>query len=173
MGSSAVKGFSQKYPVGQNEASGKVIGIVQICAFMPPSNASLYDMVSHAPNAPFHHPDSNGWGIIDSANSIDLFYNDLTVEVATSWVAKLRRQSYVTFTDRENVYSGWLDVPVWFLLCTRDQAIPIQAQEAMITAAKEAGTSVETQYLDSGHVPFLGKANETLDVIQRALESFR
>ncbi|KAE8395018.1 hypothetical protein BDV23DRAFT_116016 [Aspergillus alliaceus] len=140
---------------------------------MPPSNTSLYDMVSHAPNAPFHHPDSNGWEIFDNANPIDLFYNDLTVEVTTSWVAKLRRQSYATLTERENAYSGWLDVPVWYLLCTRDQAIPILAPEAMVAAAKEAGASVETQYLDSGHVPFLDKADETPDFIQRALESFR
>ncbi|KAF5858961.1 hypothetical protein ETB97_003564 [Aspergillus alliaceus] len=76
VGCAAVKGSSQKHPVEQNDASGKVIGIVQIC-------------------------------------------------------------------------------------------------EAMVAAAKEAGASVETQYLDSGHVPFLGKADETPDFIQRALESFR
>ena len=44
---------------------------------------------------------------------------------------------------------GWRDVPATYVICERDHAIPVAAQEAM---AARAGT---TQRLDSDHSPFL------------------
>lgn len=167
VGCSAANGFTEKNPSRLTPSSGKVVGIVQVCAFTPPSKTSLFDLVN--PSVAFHH-DHEGWQIIDTTDPVNVFYNDLSPDQAQYWKSRLLKQSTSPLTDREPVYAGWADVPVWYLLCTRDQAIPIQAQEGMVAAARAAGASITTKTLDAGHSPFLSKPDETVGFILEAVE---
>ncbi|KAJ5098223.1 hypothetical protein N7532_005224 [Penicillium argentinense] len=170
VGCSSVKGFSDKDTSRLGPGSGRVIGIVQVCAFTPPSGKSLYNMID-IDNA-FHHSGPDGWEVIDSGDPINLFYNDIPSEDAKIRTSRLLKQSTATLKDEENIHAGWAEVPVWYLLCTRDQAIPIQIQEMMVSAAQNAGASFTTRSLDSGHSPFLSKPAETTGFILEAVQAF-
>jgi hypothetical protein len=169
VGCSAVKGFTKKDPSRLSDASGYVVGIIQLCAFTPPAKHSLYDVVG---TPAFHQHGPDGWEIIHNGDPRNLFYNDLSEEEAQHWKSLLRKQSTASFLDRENVYPGWADVPVWYLCCSKDNAIPIAGQEAGITAARIFGAEFTTRYIDCGHSPFLSKSKETAQFISTALASF-
>lgn len=171
VGCSSAKGFTQKDPSRLISGSGKVVGIVQVCAFTPPSNTALYDLVNL--DTSFHHSGPDGWECIDNGEPLDLFYNDISREEGELWKSRLLKQSSASLKDRENVYAGWADVPVWYLLCQRDQAIPIQMQEMMVAAARDAGADFTSKSLDASHSPFLSKPNETVEFIFAALEDFK
>ncbi|KAJ6084186.1 hypothetical protein N7486_010986 [Penicillium sp. IBT 16267x] len=166
VGCSSVKGYTQKDPSRLTPKSGKVVGIIQICAFMAPSNTSLYDLVD--PSLAFYHAGEDGWEVIDQ-DPIAVFYNDLSLEDASFWKSRLRKHSAAAFKDSSNVYAGWADVPVSYIFCTNDCAIPIQSQEAMVKAAKEAGASISTRSLDASHSPFLSRPRETISAITESL----
>ncbi|KAJ5587141.1 uncharacterized protein N7459_002906 [Penicillium hispanicum] len=171
VGCTSVQGFSRKNSSRLSDDAGHVLGIVQLCAFMPPPNASLYDLIDL--DTSFHHADAAGWEIIDNGEPAHVFYNDLSPEDAQLWKSRLLKHSNGTLTDRDNVYAGWADVPVWYLVCSRDQAIPLQVQETMVAAAQNAGASVTTKYLEASHSPFLSKPDETAEFILEAVGSFK
>jgi hypothetical protein len=80
VGCSAVKGFTAKDSSKLGSAKGQVVGIIEICAFMVPSNASIRDLVASGPGGGFRtHTSPDGWEAIDD-DTIDLFYNDLPAE---------------------------------------------------------------------------------------------
>jgi pimeloyl-ACP methyl ester carboxylesterase len=168
VGCSSIKGFSEKDSSRLTRDSGKVVGIIQLCAFTAPSNTALYDMIDV--DKSFHHSDSHGWEIIDGGDPEEIFYNDLTPEDAGIWKSRLLKHSSATVKDRANVYAGWADVPLSYVFCTKDGAIPIQAQEAMVAAARETGAFVTTKTLEAGHSPFLSKPEETVGVFLEILE---
>jgi len=62
--------------------------------------------------------------------------------------------------------ASWKTIPSSYLLCEQDRAIPAEAQEAMVDAARELGAIVEIVRLDSGHSPFLSKPKETVEWIR-------
>ena len=62
-------------------------------------------------------------------------------------------------------YAGYKDIPCAYLLCRKDQAIPLEVQENMV---KGAGFEIYTETLDAGHSPFLSQPKETADVVRRA-----
>ena len=64
-------------------------------------------------------------------------------------------------------------MPVWYLICTRDQAIPVKWQEAAVNAAKEAGADIRAEYLDCGHSPFLSRVDETVRFIGGVSETLK
>ena len=172
VGCSSVKGFTAKDPSKlSSTAKGKVVGIIQLCAFLAPANISLYDIVDREKG--FHHAGADGWEMIDNGDPVDLFYNDLPLETAKYWASRLQGQSSGPLGDKENVYPGWADVPVWYLLCTKDQAMLLKYQEAMVNAAKEAGAKMTTEYLDCSHSPFLSRVDETVGFIGRAVEALK
>lgn len=87
VGCSSMKGFSEKDPFNLRAGYRKVVGIVQICAFTPPSNKSLYNMID--PDTTFHHSDPDGLGCIDNSEPTDIFYNDIPPEEAELWKDRL------------------------------------------------------------------------------------
>ncbi|CAI7624803.1 unnamed protein product [Penicillium manginii] len=153
VGSSSVKGFTQKDPSKLGPGSGKVVGIVQICAFTPASKTALYDIINL--DTPFHHSGPDGWELIDNGEPIDLFYHDISPEDAQQWKGRLLKHSSASFKDRESVYAGWADVP-----------------EMMVAAARDAGADFTTKSLDASHSPFLSKPNDTVGFILEALGDF-
>lgn len=168
VGCTSVSGFTKKDPTKLTPNSGKVIGLIQLCAFMPQTGASLYDMIGST--GLFHHTGPDGWEEIDQDPEA-LFYNDLSPEDVHYWKTRLLKHSAATLRDSVNVYAGWADVPVSYFFCTKDSAIPVQAQQAMVQGAKEAGASITTRTLDTSHSPFLSKPEETINAIAESLKS--
>ena len=72
----------------------------------------------------------------------------------------------------ESTYAGWLDVPVWYLACTEDSALPVHVQRAFLKRAKDSGANITVREIRSGHSPFLSMPKETAECILEAIASF-
>lgn len=174
-GCSAVKGFTEKDPSRLDNNSGRVIGIIQLCAFMPPPKNAQYEFLGPIieSRAPFYHSSPDGWNLLNSDIDVnDVFYNDLPREQAEIWKGRLLKQSTGCVEDLENLYPGWMDVPVSYIFTTQDHALPVHAQEALVAAAEKAGASITSKRLDSGHSPFLSRVNETVNMFLEEIGGF-
>ena len=69
-----------------------------------------------------------------------VFYNTCPPEVADAAAARLRPQTIASFVEPVRSVA-WRDVPATYVICDRDQAIPVPAQEAMSARAGSTGPS--------------------------------
>lgn len=95
------------------------------------------------------------------------FYNDLTDEQAAPFVALLKPQSIVSCEDPIGFAADELTIPVYYLLCEDDRALPAFIQQRAcdgIPALKRKLTWA------SGHFPFLTEpgrfVEEIVDIIK-------
>ena len=175
VGGSAVNGYTEKNPAKLKQGWGKVIGLCYVCAFMPAAGKSLIEMVGSRDTL-FHVAGPDGWEVIHKQDPRGLFYGDIPKEDQDYWVSQLKNQSTATFekgSGSEGVYEGFLDVPLWYLICTEDQAIPLPVQQGMIGMAKEKGSQVVEKTLECSHSPFLSKPDETVQFIVDAATAFQ
>jgi len=91
----------------------------------------------------------------------DVFYNDVEPDVAAAAAARLQPQTYAAVTDRLTA-AAWQAVPTTYVICDRDNAIPVFAQEAM----SQRATHVER--LSAGHSPFLSQQDGLVRIVSRA-----
>lgn len=69
-----------------------------------------------------------------------MFYHDVPADEAAYWVSKLTPQALKPLAEGgEYAYSGWKDVPVWYLATKEDKALPFAAQQWFVQTAKDAG----------------------------------
>lgn len=64
-----------------------------------------------------------------------------------------------------------MKIPSTYLICEKDNAIPLSAQEGMVKAAQNAGADFTSEKFDTGHSPFLVKPKETAEFLMRAAGS--
>lgn len=62
-----------------------------------------------------------------------------------------------------------MTIPSVYLICEDDAAIPVFAQEGMVTQAQEAGAPLMSERIKAGHSPFLTHPEETAEVCIRAI----
>ena len=180
-GTSAVKGFTRRNAsklTSQNV--GRVVGLVQLTAWLPTEdNDSLAKIISdfdrRHPDLPYigvrAETDERGWWVLQG-NPADYFYSDMPEEEAKKRVAKLIKFSAQILVAEDSVYAGWRDVPMWYLVCTKDMAIRTELQEDMIRKCREGGADITTRACDAGHSPFATKFDETIAFIEDAVKSF-
>jgi pimeloyl-ACP methyl ester carboxylesterase len=94
-------------------------------------------------------------------NGEPVFYNTTASETAGAAAARLRPQTKASFEQPVRSVA-WCDVPSTYVICERDKAIPVPAQEAM---AARAGT---THRLDTDHSPFLNEPDAVAALISEA-----
>ncbi|OAP60586.1 hypothetical protein AYL99_05588 [Fonsecaea erecta] len=180
-GCSAVKGFTRKdSSKRKGEKSGYVSGLIQITAWTPSGNeTSLADLGEDFARS---HPeikisrmktktDDEGWSEVDGEPA-KYFYNDLPREVAEKWTSKLIKFSAAIRGARDSVYAGWRDVPVWYLICTEDNAIKKELQEHMVEKCRALGADISTRECEAGHSPMLSRPGETVAFIEDAVRAF-
>ncbi len=183
-GTSAIKGFTEKDPsrleIGR---SGHVVGLVQVTAWVPVANeVSLADVGQEFAR---RHPkptkprdirlvveDSDeGWAEL-KGNPAEAFYNDLSDEEGKLWVSKLIKFSSAMRLARDSVYAGWIDVPMWYLLCTEDKTIVLELQQDLVDRCREAGANVTTRECESGHSPMLSRPGDVVAFVEDAVKAF-
>jgi len=171
VGSSAIKSLTKpKQDVGDNK-SGHVIGLVMIATGFCKTGLSFLDGFGGAP-PPIWRLDP-GEFVVLTVPAKDLFYHDLPDEEGNYWVSKLTKQSSNSLTTGgEYCYSGWKDVPVWYLATTEDKALPIEAQKYFVQLAKDSGADVTMKEIESSHSPMLSKPKETVKFIVQAVVAF-
>lgn len=104
----------------------------------------------------------------DIENTEHIFYNDLTPEYAENMRQLLKQQSFQTFKSKLT-YAAYRDIPTTYLLCTRDNAIPIVGQEGMVEQAKKSGAEISTVTLEASHSPFCSMPDAVAEACQRSV----
>lgn len=92
-------------------------------------------------------------------------FNDLPKEEGERWAKMSTRHSGSTFPATLS-HSGFKDVPVSYLLCTKDLAQEPELQRASIAMMeKQIGDKIEVTEIDSGHAPNVSRPKEVADWI--------
>ena len=93
-------------------------------------------------------------------------YNDLSPAEQDYWVSELRPQSSVALLTPLTC-SAYEHVPVTYLYCEKDEAIPIGMQKMMVDACP---VDVETETCTAGHSPYLSQIGVVVGCIVRIAE---
>ncbi|THX25512.1 hypothetical protein D6D10_09895 [Aureobasidium pullulans] len=101
--------------------------------------------------------------------AINILYNDLDHNEALKAVWKLEPQSYgVNTSIIPDQVAGITGIPVSYLRCEHDRAVPLAVQNAAVEALREKGGHVYKEVAKSGHSPFLKMPEETARFIRKA-----
>jgi pimeloyl-ACP methyl ester carboxylesterase len=131
--------------------------LVYLTAFMLDEGESLADIVGRTP-PDWQIPDAEGKALTVE-NPQRVFYNTCPPEVADAAAARLRPHTIAAFVQPVRSVA-WREVPSTYVICDRDNAIPVPAQEQM---AARAGT---THRLESDHSPFLTNPDAVAQLIR-------
>ena len=138
------------------EGAGGADHIVYVAAFVLDVGESLFGAVGGvAPD--WWQPDGDG-SLITALRPEEIFFNDCSPEATAAAVARLQPQTRKSFTD-ELTRTAWREIATTYVICERDNAIPVFAQEAM---AARAG---RVERLDASHSPFLSRPDELAQII--------
>jgi pimeloyl-ACP methyl ester carboxylesterase len=131
--------------------------LVYVTAFMLDEGESLSTIAGSTP-PDWQVPEPDG-RTLTVAGAQEVFYNTCPPDVADAAAARLRPQTIAALVQPVKSVA-WRDVPSTYVICDRDNAIPVPAQEAM---AARAGT---THRLDSDHSPFLNDPDAVAELIR-------
>lgn len=96
---------------------------------------------------------------IDPAAAAAAFFSDCTAADVEAAVTRLRPVSPSSMTGLP-CDEPWRNKPSSYIFCTRDRALPLEAQQAFA-----AGLSGTTHSLDSSHSPFWSRPAEVAEII--------
>ncbi|KAJ2971758.1 hypothetical protein NQ176_g7537 [Zarea fungicola] len=171
VGNSAVKGFSRKSE-GRANAKANVIGIVMMATGFTVTGMAFLDAMGGQPPPSWVINTETGFADI-VVDKRDMLYHDLPEEEGKEWVAKLTQHALPSLlSGGEFAYSGWEDVPTWYLKTLEDHALPVELQEYTIKVAREAGADVTDRGIATSHSPMLSRPKEVGDFITEAVEYF-
>ncbi|OJJ61427.1 hypothetical protein ASPSYDRAFT_43362 [Aspergillus sydowii CBS 593.65] len=174
VGNSAIKGFT--CPKNTDDHSdpnqGSVIGLVLIASGFTFTGLAFMDpFFGHPP--PFWRVNAETGFAEITADPRELFYHDLPAEEGEYWVSQLASQSLKSlFEGGEHSYSGWLDVPVWYIGTVEDRGLPVVVQRMQMGMGRAMGADVVHRELRTSHSPFLSQPDETVGIILEAVEAF-
>ncbi|WP_438026637.1 alpha/beta hydrolase [Sorangium sp. So ce233] len=140
--------------------TGKVAHIVYLCAFMLGPGESLLSAIGGQP-PPWWITSADG-ATVTAADPRSVFYNDCAEEVAAAAEAALVPQARAAFTQPLSA-AAWQELPTTYVICQRDNAIPVFAQEAMSQRARKV------LRLDASHSPFLSRPDEVAAIVRDVL----
>ncbi|KAL2825493.1 alpha/beta-hydrolase [Aspergillus cavernicola] len=179
IGNSAIKGFTQQQQQFLNmesesvPVSGTVIGLILIASGFTLTGLAFLDLSLGHPPPFFQANTSTGYAELTTPSPREFFYHDLPGEEGEFWVSQLTTQSLKSLNGGgEFAYSGWMDVPVWYIGTIEDHGLPVLAQRMLVGMARGMGGRVEHYELRTSHSPFLSRPEETVGVLVRAVEAF-
>nr|CEG05257.1 unnamed protein product [Fusarium clavum]CEG05899.1 unnamed protein product [Fusarium clavum] len=190
VGNSAVKGFSkQAFPPNKppsssqssvpTSASGKghsetgyVVGLVLIATGFCFTGLTFMDHFLNVTPPFFRVNKETGFADL-AVRPQRFFYHDLPPAEADHATSMLSTQSLKALSEgRDYSYSGWLDVPVWFIGTTEDQGLPVVVQRAQIGMVRVLGGHVVYTELQTSHSPFLSQPTQVVQIMLQAFRSF-
>lgn len=166
-GTAALAGLSLKARKTAGETN-RVVSVVIISGFiLPPGSTMLTIMGGQLP--PQYLLETNTTLPFAGPGAINILYNDLDHNEALKAVWKLEPQSYgVNTSIIPDQVVGITGIPVSYLLCEDDRAVPFIMQIAAVEALREKGVHVYKEVAKSGHSPFLKMPEETARFIRKA-----
>ncbi len=98
-------------------------------------------------------------------NPHEHFYHD--VPNAQHWMEQLVKHPRSAQYDNAVSHEAFRDVPVTFLLCEEDKAIPVEVQIMMIGKIEEQGVEVTVERCGASHSVFLSMPSRVVEVVGR------
>ncbi len=96
-------------------------------------------------------------------------FSDLPHDEGLKWVGRMSMQSSRSFIDKV-LYDSYRDIPVTYIICTRDEILPPAFQKERIAFLREEkGGNVDTFELDVGHCPNASAPEATADLVHKAI----
>ncbi|KAI0861115.1 Alpha/beta hydrolase fold-1 [Xylaria cubensis] len=108
--------------------------------------------------------DKNAPSSIQVIRGLEPFYNDIPPDEAKKWCEKLLNQSQRSCEEPVDFCANDIKIPMTYLLCEEDKAVPIKLQEYMAAAIP----AIKTRRCGAGHSPFLSQPDLTTEVIIEA-----
>ncbi|RMD43476.1 hypothetical protein DV735_g1645, partial [Chaetothyriales sp. CBS 134920] len=162
VGSEAVKGLD-KVSREKEGLRGGLSRLFFCSAFLLPENGSLIEAFGNEPPRWFQL--SEDQLTVTPNIPPEVIFSD--VEDLSVIPRTIRPHSYRTFFSKIT-YAGWKYVPSTFLLCTKDAALPLTLQQAMVDQARSLGAHVQTDEVAANHNAFVSKPEEVALSIRRA-----
>jgi pimeloyl-ACP methyl ester carboxylesterase len=156
---------------GSALASGRVLAIVYVAAFIPKNGQSLLDLTK-LPEGATDQVQANllvdpPIATLPAEASKMALYGDCAEDVAAWAISKQRPQALAPFATPVSIPEGALDgIPRFYVLCTHDRAIPEALQRRMIREHK-CDVVVE---LDTDHTPHLSQTKQLAEAMQQFAE---
>jgi pimeloyl-ACP methyl ester carboxylesterase len=155
---------------GAARCPSRVKALVYVTAFLPKDGQSLLDLTK-LPEGSGDQVQANitvdgepPVATMPCAASRDALYGCCTDPVAAWAIARQRPQPVAPFVTPVSIPPGSLDgINRYYVVCTRDQAIPLPLQRRMI-AENPCADVVE---LDTDHTPHLSKTDELAKALHR------
>ena len=141
-----------------------VAGLVYIAAFGIDEGESLGALLSQGPVTPaLAHlfTDKQGFGWLSEDDFVHHFAADVDPVKAKVMYAVQQALAGSAFTDVMGV-PAWKSLPSWFLVATKDQAIPPDAER--LFASRMGATTVE---VPSSHVAIVSHPDEVTQLVQQ------
>ncbi|TKA60124.1 hypothetical protein B0A49_13170 [Cryomyces minteri] len=101
------------------------------------------------------------------ADPHQIFYNDLSASTAAALAAQLTHHPSATF-DARTTHAGWRHIPTTYVLCEKDNAIPVQGQDALVQQARGVGAEIVEVRLDASHSPMISQPEAVAAAVRRA-----
>lgn len=161
VGSNALSDLDESHRKGK----ASVIALLYMAAFIPLEKESLAGIFGGG-LPPWLTP--NDKGTIDIDKPSHHFYNDLSKEEQQRSCEKLVvHPTAAQFDAPSQTYgaAAWRNIPVTYLLCTGDQALPLEVQEIMIGRVEKEGVGVRREQCDASHSPFLSMPGKVADIV--------
>jgi pimeloyl-ACP methyl ester carboxylesterase len=150
---------------GASAGDPKVKALVFISAFAPDANEPLKAIGAKFPAPPLNatlKPDAAGFLYVDTAKFHDVFAADLP-RAQTRIMAVTQKPLAGAVFDQSNPGAGWKNIPTWYIVAKKDQAINPDAERFYAKRANAKTTEVE-----SSHVVFLSHPDIVVSVIEEA-----
>jgi Alpha/beta hydrolase family len=94
------------------------------------------------------------------------FYNDLAPEDAKHFSAQLTCQpTSAQFTEVS--HEAFKEIPITYLLCENDQALPVEVQKMMCDRIEAMGVKVDYESCSAGHSPFLSMPDQLAEIVEK------
>ena len=166
-GTAALTGLNLKARRTAGNTNG-VVSVVIVSGFiLPPDSTMLTIMGGHLP--PQYLLENNTTLPFAGPGAINILYNDIEHNEALKAVWKLEPQSYGVDTSIiPHQVAGITGIPVNYLLCEDDRAVPLVMQHAAVEVLREQGGHIYAEVAKSGHSPFLKLPEETARFIRKA-----
>ena len=105
---------------------------------------------------------------LEPKGSARVTFNDLPLEVGEELAAKMPGHSTPSFMGKLTSTSHY-DIPITFVLCTKDEVIPPAHQRKMIDdAERDSGRKINVVELDSGHAPPVSRPDDIVQILRKA-----
>ncbi|KJZ76530.1 hypothetical protein HIM_04259 [Hirsutella minnesotensis 3608] len=152
-----------EFAVARNSDKGGVTDIILMCAFIPSEGDSLAGLFGGKlpPYLVSQPNDTIVW-----VNPKEHLYNDVPPEEGT-WADDLRVPFGHTaqYTPIKCERVAWRAIPLTYIICEQDQAIPAFVQDMMVGKVEQQGISVKQYRIAASHSPFLSVPEKLVDIV--------